>query len=67
MSVLTAGETMVLLDPVDDGAFHSGMPLTLRIAAVRSTVTLWSWPGRRCQSTSTVCPSSLTSTMWPSE
>ena len=36
MSVLTAGETMVLLDPVDDGAFHSGMPLTLRIAGAES-------------------------------
>jgi 2-dehydro-3-deoxygluconokinase len=36
MSVLTAGETMVLLDPIGDGAFHSGMPLTLRIAGAES-------------------------------
>ena len=36
MTVLTAGETMVLLDPVGDGAFHDGMALTLRIAGAES-------------------------------
>jgi 2-dehydro-3-deoxygluconokinase len=36
MSVLTVGETMALLDPVEDGALRLGMPLTLRFAGAES-------------------------------
>jgi 2-dehydro-3-deoxygluconokinase len=36
MSVLTVGETMVLLDPLADGPPHAGMALTLRIAGAES-------------------------------
>jgi 2-dehydro-3-deoxygluconokinase len=36
MTVLTAGETMALLDPVGDGELELGMPLTLRFAGAES-------------------------------
>jgi 2-dehydro-3-deoxygluconokinase len=36
MTVLTAGETMALLDPVGDGELRLGMPLTLRFAGAES-------------------------------
>ena len=34
--VLTVGETMVLLDPVEDGPLELGRTLTLRIAGAES-------------------------------
>jgi 2-dehydro-3-deoxygluconokinase len=36
MTVLTAGETMALVDPVGHGALRLGMPLTLRFAGAES-------------------------------
>ena len=36
MSVLTVGETMALLDPLEDGELRLGMPLTLRFAGAES-------------------------------
>jgi 2-dehydro-3-deoxygluconokinase len=36
MSVLTVGETMALLDPVEEGELRDGMPLTLRFAGAES-------------------------------
>ncbi len=36
MTVLTAGETMALFDPVEDGDLRLGMPLTLRFAGAES-------------------------------
>ena len=36
MSVLTLGETMALLDPLEDGDLRLGMPLTLRFAGAES-------------------------------
>jgi 2-dehydro-3-deoxygluconokinase len=36
MSVLTAGETMALLDPLGEGKPHVGMPLRLRFAGAES-------------------------------
>jgi 2-dehydro-3-deoxygluconokinase len=36
MTVLTVGETMALLDPVEDGEPRLGMPLTLRFAGAES-------------------------------
>jgi 2-dehydro-3-deoxygluconokinase len=36
MTVLTVGETMVLLDPLSDGAPRLGMALTLRVAGAES-------------------------------
>lgn len=36
MSVLTLGETMVLLDPLEDGEPRLGMPFTLRFAGAES-------------------------------
>lgn len=36
MTVLTLGETMALLDPVDDGELELGRPLRLRIAGAES-------------------------------
>jgi 2-dehydro-3-deoxygluconokinase len=36
MTVLTAGETMALLDPVEDGEPRLGLPLTLRFAGAES-------------------------------
>ena len=36
MTVLTAGETMALLDPVEDGALRLGTTLTLRFAGAES-------------------------------
>jgi 2-dehydro-3-deoxygluconokinase len=36
MSVLTAGETMALLDPAEEGELRDGMPLTLRFAGAES-------------------------------
>jgi 2-dehydro-3-deoxygluconokinase len=38
MSVLTVGETMALLDPVEDGPLEVGRQLTLRIAGAESNV-----------------------------
>ena len=38
MSVLTVGETMALLDPVEDGPLDAGRRLTLRIAGAESNV-----------------------------
>ncbi|HEY3182732.1 MAG TPA: sugar kinase [Gaiellaceae bacterium] len=35
-SVLTVGETMALLDPLEDGELRIGMPLTLRFAGAES-------------------------------
>jgi 2-dehydro-3-deoxygluconokinase len=35
-SVLTVGETMALLDPLEDGPLRLGMPLTLRFAGAES-------------------------------
>src|SRR5512132_3154119 len=36
MTVLTVGETMALVDPVEDGQLRLGMPLTLRFAGAES-------------------------------
>jgi 2-dehydro-3-deoxygluconokinase len=36
MTVLTVGETMALIDPVEDGDLRLGMPLTLRFAGAES-------------------------------
>ena len=36
MSVLTLGESMALLDPLEDGELRLGMPLTLRFAGAES-------------------------------
>ena len=36
MAVLTLGETMALIDPVEDGDLRLGMPLTLRFAGAES-------------------------------
>jgi 2-dehydro-3-deoxygluconokinase len=36
VSVLTLGETMALLDPLEDGELRLGMPLTLRCAGAES-------------------------------
>jgi 2-dehydro-3-deoxygluconokinase len=36
MTVLTVGETMALLDPVEEGELRLGMPLTLRFAGAES-------------------------------
>jgi len=36
VSVLTVGETMALLDPLEDGPLRLGMPLTLRFAGAES-------------------------------
>jgi 2-dehydro-3-deoxygluconokinase len=36
MTVLTVGETMALVDPVEDGDLRLGMPLTLRFAGAES-------------------------------
>lgn len=36
MTVLTVGETMALVDPVEDGELRLGMPLTLRFAGAES-------------------------------
>ena len=36
MTVLTVGETMALIDPVEDGDLGLGMPLTLRFAGAES-------------------------------
>ena len=36
MTVLTAGETMGLLDPAEDGPLRLGMPMTLRFAGAES-------------------------------
>jgi 2-dehydro-3-deoxygluconokinase len=38
MSVLTVGETMVLLDPVGDGPLEAGSAMTLRIAGAESNL-----------------------------
>ena len=36
MTVLTLGESMALLDPLEDGALRLGMPMTLRFAGAES-------------------------------
>src|SRR6266542_6416792 len=36
MTVLTVGETMALLDPLEEGELRLGMPLTLRFAGAES-------------------------------
>ena len=36
MTVLTLGESMALLDPLEDGELRLGMPLTLRFAGAES-------------------------------
>jgi 2-dehydro-3-deoxygluconokinase len=38
VSVLTVGETMALLDPLEDGELRLGMPLTLRFAGAESNL-----------------------------
>ena len=40
MTVLTVGESMALLDPLEDGALRLGMPLTLRFAGAESNLAI---------------------------
>ncbi len=40
MTVLTLGESMALLDPLEDGELRLGMPLTLRFAGAESNLAI---------------------------